>query len=180
MAIFFFFFSQVHYFPKLAWTKWMNKDLADGIHPTGNRWECQPRGSGQIYLPKFQESKLLLATFSLRRIEQVCPGLELGGSEWGSMGLQQTWGGMGWTYPWTRGEKTMQMGSWGQDWLTKLFHWLHLMKPIPFCLPEPHWKSLDRAKWKPSLVNRVVLPKLWECVENAASQGPLLEVLIFK
>lgn len=105
-------FFQVHNFSKVTWPKWMKKDLSDCINQTGNRWECQKIGSPRIYLPKFQGSKLLLATSSLQKTGQVCPGLWWGGNGRGSVWVQQTLGRVGWILHWTKGEKKMQLGSW--------------------------------------------------------------------
>lgn len=156
-------FFQVHSFSKLTWTKWMNKDLSDCIDPAGNRWECQQGGSERIYLLKFQGSKLLLATFSLRKTGWVCPGWGLDGSGRGSAGMQQAWGRR------TRGEKKMQTGSWmflGTGLTHKIFPLImpyqanHIL-PSRAKLEKPRQSLLQtRAKRKPSLVNGAGLPKL--------------------
>lgn len=147
-------FPQVHSFPKLTWTKWMNKDLSRRINQAGRRWECQQIGSGRVYFPKFQGNKLLLVTCS--------PGWWLGAAAVG-------WG---WAEHYNRpgGEKKMQIGSWmsPRAWLTEKNLSIDCARQSQSlsAFRGPNWKSLDkcllqtRAQRKPLLVNRTALPKL--------------------
>ena len=153
------FIFQVHYFSKLTWTKWMNKDLSDCINQTGNRWECQQRGlKGFIFL-HFKATVASSNSFSWENW-WMCPGLGLGGSRRGSVGTWQAWARAGLCITLEKGREEDAKGSWmfpGTGLTHKIFPLMMPYQTITFCFFEPNWKNLDSLRSKQQHRGRLLL-----------------------